>query len=335
METSRLVKQNLAQRPAVLGRPPKARAGRRSSSLSAVPLSLAKGLRASSNRSFRLYSAAANEEALSTESNAVESAPGAAERKAQLEAHQLELKDVEVGKIYTGVVRSTASFGAFVDIGAKKDGLVHISQLSDKFVSNVGDVLKAGQEVQVKVIEVDPKKMRMQLSIKEAAAQDASAGLDVPQRQEVRQARRQSTKKPKTKAEIPFKVGDTVKGTVKRTVTYGAFVSLGSDVEGLLHRSDLMLPEDAKPNAPVDTVLQEGAEIEVTVLSVKSGKVALTNKSAEYRAQEESLKKGVAVEVAGSTTALERALRKAGVEAAFPGVAPASEQVGPEAAGES
>jgi polyribonucleotide nucleotidyltransferase len=76
--------------------------------------------------------------------------------------------DIEVGTIYHGKVMRIVDFGAFVNILPGKDGLVHISQIAEERVNNVADHLKEGQEVSVKVLEVD-RQGRIRLSIKEAA----------------------------------------------------------------------------------------------------------------------------------------------------------------------
>ncbi|MCG3730025.1 polyribonucleotide nucleotidyltransferase [Vibrio cincinnatiensis] len=80
--------------------------------------------------------------------------------------------EVEVGKIYTGKVARLADFGAFVTVLPGKDGLVHISQIADKRIEKVSDVLSEGQEVQVKVLEID-RQGRVRLSMKEAVEKPA------------------------------------------------------------------------------------------------------------------------------------------------------------------
>ena len=77
-----------------------------------------------------------------------------------------EITDLEVGMILEGVVSNVANFGAFVDIGVHQDGLVHISCLADKFVSDPREVVKAGDVVKVKVVEVDAARKRIALSMK-------------------------------------------------------------------------------------------------------------------------------------------------------------------------
>ncbi|STW71726.1 Polyribonucleotide nucleotidyltransferase [Klebsiella michiganensis] len=82
--------------------------------------------------------------------------------------------EIEVGRIYNGKVTRIVDFGAFVAIGGGKEGLVHISQIADKRVEKVTDYLQMGQEVPVKVLEVD-RQGRVRLSIKEATEQTQPA----------------------------------------------------------------------------------------------------------------------------------------------------------------
>ena len=79
--------------------------------------------------------------------------------------------DVEIGKIYTGKVTRIVDFGAFVSIIGGKEGLVHVSQIADHRVEKVADYLKVGQEVNVKVLEID-RQGRIRLSMKDAADQN-------------------------------------------------------------------------------------------------------------------------------------------------------------------
>lgn len=78
----------------------------------------------------------------------------------------VDIKQLKAGMMLTGTVRNVADFGAFVDIGVHQDGLVHISQLSDKFVKNPLDIIKVGDVVEVRVLEVDEKRGRISLSMK-------------------------------------------------------------------------------------------------------------------------------------------------------------------------
>ncbi len=83
-----------------------------------------------------------------------------------LRSDVLEMKDLTPGMILKGTVRNVIDFGAFVDIGVHQDGLVHISQLSDKFIKHPLEVVSVGDIVEVKVMSVDLKKQRIQLTMK-------------------------------------------------------------------------------------------------------------------------------------------------------------------------
>jgi protein Tex len=81
-----------------------------------------------------------------------------------------ELKDLQPGMILEGVVTNVTNFGAFVDIGVHQDGLVHISMMSHKFIKDPREVVKAGDVVKVKVLEVDVARKRVALTMKLDAA---------------------------------------------------------------------------------------------------------------------------------------------------------------------
>ena len=80
----------------------------------------------------------------------------------------LEMKDLKPGMVLTGTVRNVIDFGVFVDIGVHQDGLVHISQVADKFIKHPSEVVSVGDIVKVVVLEVDEKKKRISLSMKQA-----------------------------------------------------------------------------------------------------------------------------------------------------------------------
>jgi len=81
----------------------------------------------------------------------------------------LSMADLEEGMVLTGTVRNVVDFGAFVDIGVKQDGLVHISQLADRFVKDPFEVVKVGDVVKVKVVKVDSERGRIGLSMKQVS----------------------------------------------------------------------------------------------------------------------------------------------------------------------
>ena len=80
----------------------------------------------------------------------------------------LEIKDLKPGMELTGTVRNVIDFGVFVDIGVHQDGLVHISQVSSRFIKHPSEVVSVGDVVKVVVLEVDEKKHRIGLSMKQA-----------------------------------------------------------------------------------------------------------------------------------------------------------------------
>lgn len=164
------------------------------------------------------------------------------------------LNHVEVGQVLEGTVQRLTDFGAFVDIGGV-DGLVHISELAWHRVEKTSDVVSEGDQVKVKVLKVDRDNERISLSIKET--------LPGPW-DEVAQK---------------IKPGDIVTGTVKRLVSFGAFVEVYPGVEGLVHISQIAHRHIATPGE----VLKEGQEIQVKVLDMnpEDQRVSLSIKEVE------------------------------------------------------
>ena len=78
-----------------------------------------------------------------------------------------EMEDLKAGMQLEGVVTNVTHFGAFVDVGVHQDGLVHVSQLADRYVSDPREVVKVGDRVQVRVLEVDLQRKRISLSRKQ------------------------------------------------------------------------------------------------------------------------------------------------------------------------
>ena len=78
----------------------------------------------------------------------------------------LKIEDLKEGMVLTGTVRNVIDFGAFVDIGVKHDGLVHISEISDKFIRNPSEVVSVGDIVKVKVLKVDLERQKVSLSMR-------------------------------------------------------------------------------------------------------------------------------------------------------------------------
>jgi uncharacterized protein len=107
-----------------------------------------------------------------------------------------EISDLKPGMMLEGTVTNVAAFGAFVDIGVHQDGLVHVSQLADRFVKDAHEVVKAGDVVKVKVLEVDAKRKRISLSMRRDATPERGGG-------DARPARSGDRARPKSKPEAP------------------------------------------------------------------------------------------------------------------------------------
>jgi uncharacterized protein len=97
-----------------------------------------------------------------------------------------KLSDLKLGMILEGTVSNVTHFGAFVDVGVHQDGLVHISAMSDKFIKDPHEVVKAGETVKVKVMEVEPERKRIALSLR----------LDDPLESEQAAGKKATPKKP-------------------------------------------------------------------------------------------------------------------------------------------
>ena len=151
------------------------------------------------------------------------------------------LDNLKEGQVLEGTVQRLATFGAFIDIGGI-DGLVHISQISHDHIEKVSDVLKEGDKMKVKILSIDRDSERISLSIKDTLA-GPWEGIE--------------EKAPK---------GSTFEGTVKRLVSYGAFVEVFPGVEGLVHISRISHQHIGTPHE----VLKEGQKINVKVLEVNT-----------------------------------------------------------------
>lgn len=171
-----------------------------------------------------------------------------AKKKVKVLPRQRIVKVLTVGMEVTGKVKRTSEFGAFVDIGVGRDGLLHISELSTKRVHKVSDLVHEGDEVTVWIKQLDRDKNRISLTM-------------IP---------------PGTKTIRDLSEGELVTGTVQRLTPYGAFVDIGLDRDAMLHVKEMADTYVAKP----EDVVKEGEEIEVRVVGVdrRRGRVDLSLK---------------------------------------------------------
>jgi len=205
---------------------------------------------------------------------------------------RIELKDLEVGTEISAKVKTITAYGAFLDIGAKSDALIHVSRLSDDFVANVEDVVKQGQEISVRIISVDTDKNQIGVTMRSeeaeaSAASGASAGRPKGQRRDrpQRSGADQAAQAASINALAEKGVDDVkfVDGEVVSALDFGAFVRFDTaqygegfegEVDGLVHISALA---DGRTNS-VSDVVTIGDKVQVRVRSVDSaaGRISLS-----------------------------------------------------------
>ncbi|MGG1573808.1 30S ribosomal protein S1 [Fictibacillus sp. NRS-1165] len=213
---------------------------------------------------------------LDEEKNRVILSHRAVEEEQESQRKQELLNNLEAGQVLDGTVQRLTDFGAFVDIGGL-DGLVHISQLSHKRVDNPSEVVSEGEAVKVKVLSVDRDNERVSLSIKETQPgpwESLEAGL------------------------APGKV---IQGTVKRLVSFGAFVEVAQGVEGLVHISEISNRHIGNPGE----VLSEGEKVTVKVLDIdrKEKRISLSIRAAQEAKEQQNIRENFPKEEKGFSLA--------------------------------
>ena len=185
-------------------------------------------------------------------------------RRAYLEEEQAEqrqafLDDLKEGELRTGTVSSVVAFGAFVDLGGM-DGLVHVSELSWQHVNHPSEVVNVGDEVTIKVLEVDRDRERISLSIRETLEDP----WDVFSRD--------------------HEVGDVIEGQVTKTVPFGAFVSVMEGVEGLVHVSEIAVHRVESPE--LELSIGQTVSTKITEKDDERRRISLSIKQAQPDWQE-------------------------------------------------
>ena len=205
-----------------------------------------------------------------------------------LKKHKKEgkpLSEFSVGDSVKAKVKTITSYGAFMDFGGATDGLLHISRLSNEYVSDVNEVLKAGQEVDVRIVSIDAGKNQVALTLlTEEQEEKAAAEQQRPKKQEKRQQGGGRRDDSAVLAALEDKGWDPdafVEGTVASTVPFGAFVridasKLNSEVEGeldgLVHISALA----SRRVEDVSSVCSVGDKVQVRCKGIQGGKVSLS-----------------------------------------------------------
>ncbi|AGQ23474.1 30S ribosomal protein S1 [Lactobacillus helveticus] len=173
------------------------------------------------------------------------------------EAFDKVASQLVVGDVIEGKVSRLTNFGGFIDVGGV-DGLVHISEISYKHVDKPSDVLKAGQDVKIKVIGIDDDRHRISLSIK------------------------QTEPSPFEQATADLNEGDVFEGEVKSLTNFGAFVEVADGIQGLVHVSEISNKHVDKPS----DVLKVGQTVKVKVLNIDPSdrRISLSIKAADSNA---------------------------------------------------
>jgi small subunit ribosomal protein S1 len=174
-----------------------------------------------------------------------------------------------IDKEIKGIIRNLANYGAFVEIEDGIDGLLHVSDLSwVKKITHPNEVITKRQEVTCKVLSVDKKNHRIALGLKQL--EEDPWEKQIPEQ---------------------YKPGQLIKGKVSKVTTFGVFVTLDGDLEGLLHVSELA---NRKVDNP-EEVVKVGDELEVKVLRVdiEDRKIGLSRKRAEWSEEESAEKSSV------------------------------------------
>ena len=173
--------------------------------------------------------------------------------EAQADQRQAFLDGLATDEIRTGVVSSVVNFGAFVDLGGM-DGLVHVSELSWQHVSHPSEVVSVGDNVTVKVLEVDRNRERISLSI------------------------RQTRDDPWESFAEAHGVGSVVPGKVTKTVPFGAFVAVTDGVEGLVHVSEIAGHHVDSPE--LELSVGQDVDVKITEIDVERRRISLSIKQA-------------------------------------------------------
>jgi small subunit ribosomal protein S1 len=148
---------------------------------------------------------------------------------------------VQEGETVHGTVRSLTDYGAFIDIG-DVDALLHVSDISRSRVSKPADVLTVGQEVEVKVLKIDPEKKRISVGMKQLEPD------------------------PWDSVAAKYKAGERARGTVTRVMDFGAFVEIEPGIEGLIHVSEMSWAR--KKVRTAGDVVKPGDTVEAVILGV-------------------------------------------------------------------
>ena len=236
--------------------------------------------------------------------------PGPLETKKRKKKGGMALSMMEVGAKYEGTVVGVTAYGAFVDVGAESDGLVHISEMSDKFVEDIGSVVAVGDKVEARVLKVDVAKKQLGLSLK-------SEGAPVTKRP--RGGRPKKAGAAELEKFLKCDPKEFIEGTVVTIKPFGAFVNLGPGIDGLVHIS--RVSDDRVDN--VEDYVTVGQKVQVRVTDVDLEKLTVGLAMNSYREGSEGSGQGFASGGAANDNEMSsRARRAYGAEGDNPGTLP-------------
>eukprot|EP00958_Prasinococcus_capsulatus_P029265 scaffold7383_cov398-Prasinococcus_capsulatus_cf.AAC.1 len=192
---------------------------------------------------------------------------------------KVKIEELQVGQELEGTITSTTAYGAFMDVGARTDGLIHISELRDGFVEEVESVVKVGDTVTARVKDVDLEKSRLSLTLKTQQAgraidDDDFTGMTI-NKDNAKVARGQKKQRKEKAPSSNIKRGQKLTGKVASIARFGLFVELEEGVQGMVHSKEISDdPHDLDPLSR----FSEGQEVEVRVIDVKGTKISLSMK---------------------------------------------------------
>jgi small subunit ribosomal protein S1 len=198
------------------------------------------------------------------------------EAQEQAAKKSMLMDTVKKGDRYQGTVVNIKDFGAFVDIGGVQ-GLIHKQDLSWEKVKHPSDILQIGDQVDVYVIDIDHKNEKISFGLKDIKEDPWANAIN------------------------DYQVGQILSGEVVRIASYGAFVSLGNGIEGLVHISEMSEKRIARPQE----VTAVGDKVKVKIINIdkEAKRIQLSMKSVEEDIDQEQLKDFQSTEEA--TTSLE------------------------------
>ena len=214
--------------------------------------------------------AAVEDAAAAPVAEAAADAEAAAKPRRRGKADKTPIESLEVGAEVEGKIRSVMSYGAFVDVGATTDGLLHVSEISNDFVQDATEKLTAGETITCKIKAINLEKKQLALTCKEPQAREGGG-------------RRERKPRPNLSEFENADEKEFITGTVNSITDFGAFVTIKEGVDGLVHISQIQDGGVGK----VEDVLSIGQEVKVRIQSVDKAKRRISLSMREWTEKSE------------------------------------------------